>query len=144
MCFSATASFAASGVLGCIGALAYNQVRHKRQYLFALIPSLFAVQQAAEGVVWLSFTHSAFEPWRTTAMYTFLFFALIIWPVWVPLSALCLDGARRSRLLDIALVVGIFVSLYLAVGSLCHEISVASVRLSYTLFFTAGNVQCIH
>ena len=53
MCFSATASFAAAGVLGTIGVATLRHVREPRSLLFASVPMLFAVHQFAEGMVWL-------------------------------------------------------------------------------------------
>src|SRR6202044_3565146 len=53
MCFTATASFVASGVLGAVGVATLPQVKHRRELLFASLPVLFSVHQAIEGVVWL-------------------------------------------------------------------------------------------
>ena len=54
MCFSATASFGASAVLGAIGIIAVAKAKTKPQRLFATIPLIFAVQQLTEGLLWLS------------------------------------------------------------------------------------------
>jgi len=53
MCFSATASFVASGVIGSIGLATLRHVREPRTLLFAAVPMLFAVHQFTEGFVWL-------------------------------------------------------------------------------------------
>ena len=53
VCFSATANFVGSGVLGAIGVVTLTKVRHKRELLFASLPTLFAVHQFTEGFVWL-------------------------------------------------------------------------------------------
>lgn len=122
MCFSATASFVASGILAFVGMIAYTQVKNKNQFLFASIPLLFAIQQFAEGFVWLSFTHAAFAPWHTVAKYIFLLFAMIIWPVWIPLSVYCLEWSCRSPWLKYTVFVGAIVSLYLATGLMRYEV----------------------
>jgi hypothetical protein len=53
VCFSATANFVGSGVLGTVGVITLTKVKHKRELLFAALPVLFAVHQFTEGFVWL-------------------------------------------------------------------------------------------
>ncbi len=53
MCFSATANFVGSGVLGAVGVVTLTKVKHRRELLFAALPMLFAVHQFMEGFVWL-------------------------------------------------------------------------------------------
>ena len=45
MCFSATASFAASGALGLVGAASLAKTKSKKEVPFAAVPLIFAVQQ---------------------------------------------------------------------------------------------------
>lgn len=52
MCFSAEASFIASGGLAVIGGVSLVMAK-KEDKLLAVIPLLFSVQQAFEGVQWL-------------------------------------------------------------------------------------------
>lgn len=142
MCFSATASFVASGILGVMGAIAYKQVKAKNQLLFALIPSLFAIQQAAEGFVWLSFSHAALEPWRSFFMYIFLLFAFIIWPVWIPLSMYYLEPVNRSKLIGLLAILGAVVSSYLAAGMISNEVvvTVFDCHIRYFLPYAIYNI----
>ena len=53
MCFSATANFVGSGVLGAVGIVTLTKVKHRRELLFASLPTLFALHQFIEGFVWL-------------------------------------------------------------------------------------------
>ena len=53
MCFSAVANFVGSGVLGTIGVVTLTRVKHRRELLFASLPTLFAIHQFIEGFVWL-------------------------------------------------------------------------------------------
>ncbi len=53
MCFSATANFVGSAALAAVGVLTLTRVRHRRELLFASLPTLFAVHQFIEGFVWL-------------------------------------------------------------------------------------------
>jgi heme A synthase len=79
MCFSATASFSAAAVLGTVGVVALNKVKSKDQLMFASIPLLFGIQQAIEGLVWVSLTHSSDVFLRQFFTYGFLFFAQVLW-----------------------------------------------------------------
>jgi hypothetical protein len=49
MCFSATANFAGSAVLGTVGVATLAEVKHRRAFLFAAMPLLFAIHQFIEG-----------------------------------------------------------------------------------------------
>ena len=53
MCFSASANFVGSAVLGAIGVATLTEVKHRRELLFAAMPLLFALHQFTEGFVWL-------------------------------------------------------------------------------------------
>jgi hypothetical protein len=53
MCFSATANFVGSAVLGTVGVITLTKVKHRRELMFASLPVLFAVHQLIEGFVWL-------------------------------------------------------------------------------------------
>lgn len=53
MCFAAVANFTGSGILGTIGVITLTRVKHRRELLFASLPTLFAVHQFIEGFVWL-------------------------------------------------------------------------------------------
>ncbi len=54
MCFSATGSFGVAAVIAGIGAVAIHQEKPPSHKLLALVPLLFAAQQVAEGVVWMT------------------------------------------------------------------------------------------
>jgi hypothetical protein len=53
MCFSATADFAGSVVLGTVGVATLREVKDRRELLLAAMPSLFALHEFIEGFVWL-------------------------------------------------------------------------------------------
>lgn len=111
MCFSAQASFAASLILLIVGGKALEKARSKSEYLFASIPLLFAIQQFAEGFVWLSATSAQMGLCQTSATYAFLFFALIVWPTWIPLSLYLMEKEKlRKKILLIASSLGMIFS----------------------------------
>lgn len=142
MCFSASASFGASAFLTVIGVFTMKQVRQRNQIPAAMIPFFFAIQQAVEGVVWLSFDHAAFEPWKTVAVYCFLFFAFVIWPVWIPASVWSLERKPCSRFLPMLTALGALISLYLFVGLCSYDIetTVLSCHIRYDLPLATYNV----
>ncbi len=115
MCFSATASFISGSVLLITGAACVRCIRKPEQFAFALIPFLFGFQQCIEGCLWLSLTGDRFIQWKDPLMYAFLFFAQVLWPVWVPLSFYRLELNKRRRLaLLVVLCAGVGEALYLA------------------------------
>lgn len=80
MCFSATASFTSAAVLLTVGAGTLSLNQEKENRMFAAIPILFGIQQASEGVVWLTIGQVASADLLKWAVITFLAFALVIWP----------------------------------------------------------------
>lgn len=102
MCFSATASFSAGALLLGIGALTLKSAlatRQRRALPFAAIPTLFAMQQLIEGVIWLTFAQ---EATRLNAKLThvYSFFSHVLWPVYVPVAVVLMEpeGWRRRAL----------------------------------------------
>ncbi len=111
MCFSANVSFIASGVLAGLGALSIWQARTPKLRLFAITPLLFAIQQAAEGIIWLN-SNDPTSGWYVYSTYVFLFFAMIWWPLWIPITIGYLEkDAFRRQLITIADFCGIWFSI---------------------------------
>ena len=97
MCFSAAANFTGSGVLGTIGVLTLTRVKHRRELLFASLPTLFAVHQFTEGFVWLGLD-GVLSPAVTHAMSAaFMLYAQGLLPFLLPLSVLLFEPDARSR-----------------------------------------------
>lgn len=88
MCFSAEASFGLSAVLFPAGIYCVQSSLRKVPLLLplAIIPLLFGTQQVAEGLVWTGL-HSGNVALVKLAALVFLFFALALWPFWVPFCA---------------------------------------------------------
>ena len=113
MCFSATASFSAGVLLLGIGALTLKSAKRPREWPFAAIPLLFAIQQLSEGVIWLTF--SADAPLLSTVMtHVYSFFSHVLWPIYLPVAVLMIEppGGRR-RTLTALVVAGSAVGAYL-------------------------------
>lgn len=110
MCFSAGASFGAAAVLSIVGAVAVIKAKTIPQGLFAAIPFIFSIQQVAEGMLWLSFNNDDM-PGRPFLTYVFLVFAIMFWPIWIPLTTRLLEkDVTRKKILTMILVAGIIVS----------------------------------
>ena len=97
MCFSATANFVGSGVLGAVGIVTLTKVKHKRELLFAALPTFFAVHQFVEGFVWLGLD-GILSPKVTHDMgAAFVLYAQGLLPFVIPLSVLLFEPDVRSR-----------------------------------------------
>jgi hypothetical protein len=113
MCFSATASFSAGGLLLGLGVLTLKSARRPRELPFAAIPLLFALQQLSEGVIWLTFRYEA--PQLNAVMtHVYSFFSHVLWPVYVPVAVLLIEPAGwRRRAVFAFVAVGVAVGTYL-------------------------------
>jgi hypothetical protein len=116
MCFSATGSFAVATVIAGIGAVAINQEKAPSHRMLALVPLLFAAQQVAEGVVWVTMAEPTHKWLNAMAVALFLGFALVGWPMWVPISLFIAErNPRRRRALAVLSWIGVVVGVYAAV-----------------------------
>jgi hypothetical protein len=97
MCFSATASFGASAVLGTVGIVSVAKAKTNPQRTFAIIPLLFAIQQFSEGLLWLSLKNADMSSWQSLLTYIFLFFAMAVWPFWVPFTIWLLEKEEKRK-----------------------------------------------
>lgn len=132
MCFSAPVSFVTSGVLSAVG-IATIRKADRRHKPLAMIPLFFGLQQAFEGLQWLSVQPSLASHWYA---YGFLFFAFLLWPVWVPLSVWWSErDARKRQALEILLTIGIIVSGYLLSLLMRNTLTVSTgcARISYDI-----------
>lgn len=104
MCFSARASFVASGVLLTIGAYAVH-VAPPGAAPFSAMPIVFAAHQATEGVLWLTGPGKRWTRLNKAASYAFFAFALMVWPFYVPLCVYALETSPLRKLLALVLLV---------------------------------------
>ena len=113
MCFSATASFSAGALLLGMGTLTLRSAKHPREWPFAAIPLLFAIQQLSEGVIWLTFRYEA--PLLSEVMtHLYSFFSHVLWPIYVPVAVLLIEPPGRRRQVLLAFVAaGLAVGVYL-------------------------------
>ncbi len=99
MCFSATANFVGSGVLGAVGVVTLTKVKHRRELLSSppRLPTLFAVHQFMEGFVWLGLD-GILSPTVTHNMgAAFMLYAQGLLPFLLHLSVLLFEPDKKSR-----------------------------------------------
>jgi len=114
MCFSATANFVGSGVLGAGGVATLTKVKHRRELLFAALPTLFAIHQFIEGFVWLGLDGILSPAVAHNMGAAFMLYAQGLLPFLLPLSVLLFEpnAKSRSRMLPFA-VLGAATALYI-------------------------------
>jgi len=97
VCFSATANFVGSGVLGTVGVITLTKVKHKRELLFVALPVLFAVHQFTEGFVWLGLDGILSPAVAHDMGAAFMLYAQGLLPFLLPLSVLLFEPNAKSR-----------------------------------------------
>jgi hypothetical protein len=108
--------------------MALRESKTGTQRTIALMPILFGVQQGAEGVLWLSLLHPEHGHLKQVAMYTFLTFAELVWPLYVPLITLLAEPDRqRKKLIGFLLCFGVALVLSLIYGMAAYPVD-ASLR----------------
>jgi hypothetical protein len=117
MCFSATANFVGSGVLGAVGVVTLTKVKHQRELLFASLPTLFAIHQFIEGFVWLGLDGTLSPAVTHNMGAAYMLYAQGLLPFLLPLSVLFFepDGVSRKRMLPF-LAIGVGTGLYILWG----------------------------
>lgn len=135
MCFSATASFTAAGVLATTGVVSLALARKSpAKLLYASIPLLFGIQQLFEGLQWQSIRSGG---WNSNFAYAFLFFAFIIWPVLIPLAVTAVEKNDYCKnITQFFGALGTGISLYLIACLVTYPltVTVAGHSLSYNVF----------
>ena len=97
MCFSATANFVGSGILGAVGVVTLTKVKHRRELLFAALPTLFAVHQFIEGFVWLGLDGILSPVVAHDMGAAFMLYAQGLLPFLLPLSVFLFEPTAKSR-----------------------------------------------
>jgi len=124
MCFSATASLLTAAITATVGVATMRRTQTWREAPLAAIPLLFAVQQAAEGGIWLALDSAEPGRWPWLLTQVFLLFALVVWPVYAPATALALEppGWRR-HVMQLCALCGVTIASFFAVQLLTvhHE-----------------------
>ena len=121
MCFSAPASFIASGVIGTIGVATLRNVREPRTLLFAAMPLLFAVHQLCEGFVWLGLDGRIGKIALDHMAFLFTMYAQGLLPLLMPLAVLLMEPpGRRRRAMLVLTCIGAVAAMWDAVGLIAY------------------------
>ena len=134
MCFSAEASFAASGVLAASSVAISRIPKEKASIPLSLFPAVFATHQFIEGIVWLNHDGVLPDVFLTGAVYAYALIAFVLWPIFVPFSAYLLEtGKRRRIIILICQAIGLWVGFALLLSFVRDpvQVSVDCCSLSY-------------
>jgi hypothetical protein len=125
MCFSAEASFAASGVLAA-SSVAISRIPKERSSIpLSLFPAIFAAHQFAEGVLWLHHDGVLPDAYKVGALYAYVLIAYVLWPILVPFAAYSIESERRRRAIMLPCqAVGLGVGGMILVGNMGAPIDV--------------------
>ena len=99
MCFSATASFVASGALVASGVAITRIPKPKSTIPLSMFPAIFAALQFIEGLLWLNHRGFLADDYRSVAVYAFMLIAFVLWPIFVPFSVYVLESGRIRRVI---------------------------------------------
>jgi len=144
MCFSATANFVGSGVLGAVGVVTLTKVKHRRELLFASLPTLFAVHQFIEGFVWLGLD-GILSPTVTHNMgAAFVIYAQGLLPFLIPLSVMLFEQTRaRRRTMLPFVILGTLLTLYMLWGLAAYPLQVSVLGNSIVYVNYATNMTWV-
>jgi hypothetical protein len=126
MCFSATADFTGSVVLGAIGVATLREVRDRRELLLAAMPGLFALHEFIEGFVWLGLDGRVSPQLGHNAAAAYMLFAQGLLPFVLPLSVFLIEPTERQRKRMLGFVIfGGLLALYLTWGLIAYPIVIS-------------------
>lgn len=147
MCFSASASFTAAGLISAVGICSLFKARSYPLCLFALTPLFFALQQALEGVVWLTLMQGDSTCLlNRIGVYGFLFFAGVFWPIWVSACLFLLeDDKKRRQLLLVVFIIGIIAAskILFRLVALEHTAVISDHHINYPMFALTYNITSL-
>lgn len=137
MCFSATASFSVAAATAVIGLATLRHVKYPQEYFLAIVPLLFASQQAVEGVLWLQLPGESGSGNVPALSLGFLFFAKVLWPSYSAFAVLLIEpDHRRRRILYAIGVLGAIVSVFF-LANLLGEWPIATIR-NHSIAYSNG------
>ncbi len=127
-----------SAGLAALGVVTLTKVKHRREVLFAALPTLFAVHQFIEGFVWLGLD-GVLSPAVTHDMgAAYMLYAQGLLPFLMPLSVLLFepDGKGRKRMLPFVTLGGA-TALYMLWALTAYPLQV-SVRQNSIVYINDG------
>jgi hypothetical protein len=124
MCFSAPVSLISSGVLVLAGTGSMLKAKKNMRYV-AAVPFIFAIQQFLEGMQWIAINSGAAA---LVIGYLFLFFAFLVWPVYIPLTVYLNEkNKQRRKIIKYFLIIGSLITVYLFAALYSQPMNIAVV-----------------
>ena len=131
MCFSATADFVGSAVLGAVGVATLREVKDRRELLLAAMPCLFAVHEFIDGFVWMGLDGSLPQWVAHDAGSAYVLYAYGLLAFLLPFSVFLIEPTKRQRRRMLGFVIlGGVLSLYLIWGLIAYPTSIAMLQHS--------------
>ncbi len=134
MCFSATASFSAAALLVPAGIYCAKKAASlaKPYWVIGLLPLLFGVQQALEGLVWLALESGSPQRIHVSAL-GYMAFSHLFWLFWIPIASYVLEspGLKKTVFLSLAVFGALYgASMYMPLLVQAHWLTVELVQQS--------------
>ncbi len=136
MCYSAEASFIASGVLAGTSIAISRLPKEKNSHLLAAVPAIFAVHQFIEGTIWLNQGKIVPAAYQAGFVFAYALIAYVLWPLFIPLAAYLMEANKRRRMLMlICQAVGLGTGVAYLIGIIRNpvQVSVNVCSLSYNI-----------
>ncbi len=125
VCFSMTADVVVGTALVPVAVLSLREVRHRREVLFALLPTVFALHQFFEVAVWAGLDGDVSAGVANMGMRAYMFIAWPLLPTYMPLAIMLLEPPGRARRRGLPfLAIGLIVSAYLGYVVLANPVEV--------------------
>lgn len=126
MCFSASADFVGSVVLGAVGVATLAEVKDRRELLLAAAPCLFAIHEFIEGFVWMGLDGRLSQQVVHNAGAAYVLYAQGILPFLLPLGVFLIEPTKRQRRRMLGFVIlGGLLALYLTWGLIAYPLQIS-------------------
>ena len=139
MCFSAQASFISAFALLIVFLATWRSAHTKSLKLLSLTILFFAIQQAGEGIVWITLMRNdSLSLVHLLAMYSFMFFAGIFWPIWIPAVLYnAEDGPQQKKKIVPSLIAGSIFAGAFIIAAIKYglSVSITNNHLQYLIGF---------
>ncbi len=127
--------------MGAVGVVTLTKVKHRRELLFAALPTLFAVHQFIEGFVWLGLDGTLSGRVTHDAGEAFVLYAQGLLPFLIPLGVLLFEAsAVRRRAMLPFVVLGAGTSLYMLWGLMTFPLEIY-VQGNSIVYINAGTYK---
>jgi hypothetical protein len=133
MCFSASASFTASGALAASSYAISRLPKKESEKTLSFIPLIFAAHQFIEGVLWLNHAGLCPDQYKEGSIYGYTFIAYALWPIYVPFAIYKLETKKVRRVIILLCqAIGFYVSVTSLLSILHNPVGVSIVDRGFS------------